>query len=1085
MTVPKLDRFQRPVLALKNDQAGVKSLPELIRFNAEKNPNHLFCLQAELDRGVDSRSDIGSPGYDVRNITMKQLQEAVDACVAWITQHLIKDDDDYTHPIALFMESNVGLFVYLAALLEAGLPVLLLSARLSPSSVKHLLGETKSKTILVSERMKVLIEQELSGTASVMISAPYTKFFHQPTSDDTGLKTNGWHHVNKQKQNSLILHSSGTTGMPKPIPLSYMYPIVYAACHEFPAELDINWVNMSTLPLYHGFGLLAPCLSLSVGLACCFPPTSVIPAANSTISLLSTFSAKSLMTVPSIIDDILSLQEPKRSTALSIIKDLRFVAIGGGALSVDSGSALVERGVKLLNHYGVTEIGALAPIFCPGPDYDWHYLRLRADLGLQLKPIDQNGAEGARRYKLFGFPVGTDDTFEIQDEMEVNPNSSRPEVRLLGRRDDMIVLKTGEKVLARLLEDNLMVDSNIKSAVCLGNGHFEVLVLVEPSASTTLYGAEFLEYTWNLVQSINPMLDEHARVSSKSAIIVKSPSKPIPRSDKGSIMRREVHLAFKEEIEAAYASLELETSPTVSLDTSNMEESIKTIIKSDLGEKFKHSHLDNDDDFFERGMDSLQSVRLARLLSAALRQTASKGAVSEEIPIVSAEFIYQHPTVRHLAKGLGLILSGNETPASTERDRLGEIKDLLSEFTTASFRSELGLFSETGDKVILLTGSTGNLGAHVLGHLARDKSVRNIICLNRSRPAERLNGANGTSSSKGIYIRQRASLASAGIELDEQAWGKIKFLENSAATKPFELSQSQMDELSESVTHIVHLAWPMDFKRKLPSFRPHLEAVKTFVDIARAAHEKRQRDKVRVLFASSIAVVRHYADRTGANTVPEAMIKDPLVTTRMGYAEAKWVCEQMLTEAIKLHGTELETIIMRVGQLSGPEKNGAWKTEEHIPALLKASQRVSALPRLEGTISWLPVDRAAKSLLEALFQQAPFSIENNILHLENPVRQPSQDFVTIAAAELGIGNKLVTFDEWLEKVKRAGCFPSLETFFRDEFRALGTGSVILATDRMRSVSRTLRGTSSVGKDLLVQYIDRWKEAGFLAPVTAT
>ncbi|KAI5919290.1 hypothetical protein F4810DRAFT_688020 [Camillea tinctor] len=930
--------------------------------------------------------------------------------------------------------------------------------------------------------MKPIIEQELSGTASVRVSAPYTRFFDQSGSNGTESNSNGQHHVNQPKQSPLILHSSGTTGMPKPIPVSYMYPIVYAACHEFPEELNIDWVNMSTLPLYHGFGLLAPCLSLSVGLACCFPPTSVIPAANSTISLLSTFSAKSLMTVPSIIDDILSLQEPKRSSALSLVEDLRFVAIGGGALSVDSGSALAERGIKLLNHYGVTEIGALAPIFCPGPDYDWHYLRLRADLGLQLKPIDQNGAtEGTRRYKLLGFPVGTSDTFEIQDEMEVNPNSSRPEVRLLGRRDDMIVLKTGEKVLARLLEDNLTADSHIKSAVCLGNGRFEVLVLVEPSGSTTLSSTEFLEYTWKLIQSINPVLDEHARVSSKSAIIVKSPTKPIPRSDKGSIMRREVHLAFEEEIKAAYASLDLETAPSVSLDLENMEQSIKTIIQSDLGEKLKHIQLGNDDDFFERGMDSLQSVRLARLLSAALRQTSREESEQEKISGISAEFIYQHPTIRHLANALSLILSGSEAPTPTERDRLGEIKDLLAEFTTASFRNDLGLLSETGDKVILLTGSTGNLGAHVLGRLARDNSVRNVICLNRSRPVEKINGSNGASSSKGMQVRQRASLTSAGIELDERAWGKIKFLESGDASKPFELSQSQMDELSGSVTHIVHLAWPMDFKRKLPSFRPHLEAVQTFVDIARAAHANRRQNKVRVLFASSIAVVRHYADRTGSNTVPEAMVKDPLVTTGMGYAEAKWVCEQMLTEAIKLHGTELETVIVRVGQLSGPEKNGAWKTEEHIPALLKASQMVSALPRLEGTISWLPVDRAAKSMLEALFQAAPFSIENNILHLENPVRQPSQDFVTIAAAELGIGNNLVSFDEWLEKVKKAGCFPSLEAFFKDEFRALGTGSVILATDRMRSVSQTLRGTSSVEKDLLVQYIDRWKKAGFLTP----
>ncbi|KAI1495529.1 hypothetical protein F5X99DRAFT_124000 [Biscogniauxia marginata] len=931
--------------------------------------------------------------------------------------------------------------------------------------------------------MKPLLEQELDNATSVKVSAPYTKFFGQGSNPNgVGETTNGWHHT-KFRQNALILHSSGTTGMPKPIPVSDRYPIVYAACHEFPEDMRLDWANMSTLPLYHGFGLLAPCLSLSVGLTCCFPPSSVIPAAHSTISLLSTFSAKSLMTVPSIIDDILSIEEPKRSAALGLIEDLRFVAIGGGALSLESGSALAERGVKLLNHYGVTEIGALAPIFCPGPDYDWHFLRLRNDLGLQLKPIDQDCAdESTQRFKLVGFPVGTDESFEIQDEIEVNPNSSRAEIRLLGRRDDMIVLKTGEKVLARLLEDNLTADNNVKSAVCLGNGHFEVLVLIEPSTSVTLNGAEFLQHVWGLIENINPMLDEHARVSSKSAIIIKAPSKPIPRSDKGSIMRREVHLVFKEEIEAAYASLELETTPAMPLDLTNMEQSIKAIIQSDLGQKFRRSDLGADDDFFERGMDSLQSVRLARLLNAAMRNLINEVSSFEKVPTMSAEFIYQHPSIRSLAKALSLLLSGSDAPASVTRDRLSEIRSMLSEFTSEAWHGDLRLFREIGEKVILLTGSTGNLGAHVLNCLVNDSSVRSIICLNRSRSIEQVNGINGKSSSEGIHARQRASLRAAGVELDDRDWGKIWFLETGDATKPFVLNQDQVTKLAGSVTHIIHLAWPMDFKRKLPSFRPHLEAVRTFIDIARAAHQQRQRDKVRVLFASSIAVLRHYADRTGVSIVPEAVIKDPLVTTEMGYAEAKWVCEQMLAESGKLHAAELETVIVRVGQLSGPEKEGAWKTEEHIPALLKASQKISAFPRLEGTISWLPVDRAARSLVEAVFKPTPFSTEN-ILHLENPIRQSSHDFVTIAATELGIGNNLISFDEWLGRVNRAGCFPSLETFFKDDFLALGTGSVVLGTDHMRSVSRTLRGTSSVGRDLMVKYIDRWKRAGFLAPAT--
>lgn len=183
------------------------------------------------------------------------------------------------------------------------------------------------------------------------------------------------------------------------------------------------------------------------------------------------------MTVPSIVDDILSLPESKKRGTLDTLRRLRFVAVGGGALGVATGESLVQNNIKLVNHYGITEIGAIAPVFCPREDYDWHYLRLRDDLGLQLQPISSSD-----RYKLIGHPIGWGRSFDVQDEPERNPNNpARDEVRIIGRMDDIIVLKSGEKVLPRLLEMSLMADAAIQTAVCVGSGFFEVLVIMEPS----------------------------------------------------------------------------------------------------------------------------------------------------------------------------------------------------------------------------------------------------------------------------------------------------------------------------------------------------------------------------------------------------------------------------------------------------------------------------------------------------------------------------------------------------------------------------------------------------------------------------
>ena len=52
-------------------------------------------------------------------------------------------------------------------------------------------------------------------------------------------------------RNVLILHSSGTTGLPKPIYTSHKYLLSFVTCHAFQSEDSAQGLNLSTLPLYH------------------------------------------------------------------------------------------------------------------------------------------------------------------------------------------------------------------------------------------------------------------------------------------------------------------------------------------------------------------------------------------------------------------------------------------------------------------------------------------------------------------------------------------------------------------------------------------------------------------------------------------------------------------------------------------------------------------------------------------------------------------------------------------------------------------------------------------------------------------
>ena len=114
----------------------------------------------------------------------------------------------------------------------------------------------------------------------------------------------------------------------------------------------------------------------------------------------------------------------------------------------------------------------------------------------------------------------------------------------------------------------------------------------------------------------------------------------------------------------------------------------------------------------------------------------------------------------------------------------------------------------------------------------------------------------------------------------------------------------------------------------------------------------------------------------------------------------------------------------------------------------------------------------------------------NIYHLENPVRQPWRDLLTVLAPKLQLPNReLLPLADWVQGVcamtdddeKKAGGNPAkkLASFYREEFQTIAGGAVVLDSERAREASRTFRQVGGVGKDLIERYVESWKIGGFL------
>ena len=106
---------------------GINTLPELIEFAAKHNPEHTFGLQARAN-GAGCWATWGSGNSSsFCKITFSQLQRVIERASAWLVNSGATTGRtrriDKVSPVAIFLNSDVTIFMYMAALLRIGSPV--------------------------------------------------------------------------------------------------------------------------------------------------------------------------------------------------------------------------------------------------------------------------------------------------------------------------------------------------------------------------------------------------------------------------------------------------------------------------------------------------------------------------------------------------------------------------------------------------------------------------------------------------------------------------------------------------------------------------------------------------------------------------------------------------------------------------------------------------------------------------------------------------------------------------------------------------------------------------------------------------
>lgn len=381
--------------------------------------------------------------------------------------------------------------------------------------------------------------------------------------------------------------------------------------------------------------------------------------------------------------------------------------------------------------------------------------------------------------------------------------------------------------------------------------------------------------------------------------------------------------------------------------------------------------------------------------------------------------------------------------------------------------------------VVLVTGATGSLGAHLVQSLVECPDVATVVCINRP-------------SSKPVDKRQAEAFSSRGIELSPSSRAKLRAFEADTSKPQLGLTPQDYKWLLEHGTHIIHNAWPMSGTRPLKAFEPQLQALRHLLDLARdmattpSPAGRRARARVGFQFVSSIGVVGNVGvPRAVEQRVPMAAVLPG------GYPEAKWACERMLDETLHRYPALFRAFVARPGQIAGSAASGVWNPVEHFAFLVRSAQALRVWPDLDGTLMWMPVDRCARVMVELLAlggvraDWTPYPV----YHIDNPVGQPWKAMTPVLAAALDIPpHGIIPFGKWIQHVRRSPLSAETENpaarlvdFLEFHFERMSCGGLILDTQHAKEHSEAMAKERPVSAEVARLYIAKWKEIGFLDP----
>ncbi|KAF2995268.1 hypothetical protein E8E13_004033 [Curvularia kusanoi] len=544
-------------------------------------PNTLFKLAAQYPELIYSEYPCSSNIVDgYRKITFREVANAVHATAWWLEHHVGKPAANDGSETLIYMGPNdLRYAILVLSSVLVGYKMLFPTPKYGTEAVTRLISSVNGSVMLVPSETSPVVSEVLLQRPMHTLDFPAVEYLlTASTTPYTWTKT-----FEVSKNEPLVcLHTSGTTGFPKPIIWTHDWANSVIQGHHLPTPAGYERPEsvsqgsqrrmLNLLPPMHASGMITALIyPLGYGSTMIYAPSRTTPneaidAAADALDFLGDAGKVDVLGLPPPHAEHLGKNKPLLDRISTRVGTILW---SGGSISKATGKNIMAK-VQTRNPMASTEMSVWPVVHrldqrgLRTVDDEFQYSSFHPSLNIRFDPVSSDEQEtlyeavlvkneGEKAWVQPLFKIFTDVQKKSLGDLFVQHPHDPEKWKHSGRSDDMLVFSGTEKFHPGPAERQITAHPDVAEALIVGTRR--------PKASLLLRlndGAD-IEEVEKLVEEVTKDYQFCSRIKRRMILKVKD---PFPKTAKGSIQKKAALSLYEKQLDAMYAD-DGKVSPTM------------------------------------------------------------------------------------------------------------------------------------------------------------------------------------------------------------------------------------------------------------------------------------------------------------------------------------------------------------------------------------------------------------------------------------------------------------------------------------------------------------------------------------------